>query len=205
MYGREATAFEVLDRLRRDTIFYEGSGGGVTISGGEPLCQPGFLKCILELCREGNIHSCVETAGFCSDRLFENLVPLADTILFDLKVIDDTEHTKLTGQSNAQILANARLAASGPTPVLFRSPLIPGINDSLRGIEEMASFIRQIKAEQPSVELMPYHQLGLSKYEALGRYYPMNALAEVRPPDGEDIRRVQRLYEELGVSCAVSF
>jgi pyruvate formate lyase activating enzyme len=199
-YGREMRVEDVFDAVRRDKMFYDASGGGVTVSGGEPLLQAGFVKALFELCRAENINTCVETSGFVTAGNLLEVLPLTDFLLFDLKHMDLEKHRHYTGQWNDLILSNARLAAEQGADILFRIPLIPGVNDDDDNIVATAAFIKELPGQQRA-QLMPFHRLGDSKYRALNMENTMRA-TEVMTP--EQVEAVRRRFEDCGVTCSVS-
>ncbi len=202
IYGREMTADDVFEEVRRDKLFYEGSGGGITASGGEPLHQPLFLTAIFRLCREAGIHTCLETGGYASVRVWEQVLPVTDYILFDLKHMDSRVHRELTGRPNGRILNNARRVVRSGIPVMFRLPLIPGLSDTLENIRATADFVKNLEGDNvQGIELMPYHRMGTGKYETLDRLYTMKAS---KPPEPADVESVRQRFEEFGLRCTVS-
>lgn len=200
-YGESRTVEEVWDAVRRDKMFYDSSGGGVTASGGEPLMQAGFVRKLFELCREEGIDTCVETCGFTSREALMKALPVTDHFLFDLKHMDPDLHVRYTGRANTLILENARLLLEQGADVLFRQPLIPGVNDTVGNIDATAAFLSALGEKGMGLELMPYHRMGLSKYTALGMKYPMN---ETGPAEKEMVESVKRSYQERGVRCTIS-
>ena len=173
--GREISAEEVLKTVLRDKAFYRTSGGGVTLTGGEPLAQPDFAFALLRLCRDNGVDTAMETCGYAPWEALERLLPLLDRIYYDIKGIDPARHERNTGVSNERILSNAeRLKASG-ADVTFRMPYIPGFNDG-----ELAA-VKAFVGDFP-LQLMPYHATGEGKYAALGRPYPA---AGTVPPERE--------------------
>ena len=202
IYGREMSAGEVFKEVYRDKMFYEGTGGGITVSGGEPLLQPHFLVAVLKLCRDAGIHTCLETTGYTSAKVYEQVLPLTDHVLFDLKHMDSSLHREFTGKSNRQILDNARLAAESGTPVMFRMPLVPGVNDTKQNIRATADFVRRLEGDNVhGIELMPYHRMGMGKYESLDRLYALNDLS---PSDPDHVESVRQRFEAFGLKCTVS-
>ena len=172
--GRTVTAADVMAEVKKDAGFYRKSGGGVTLSGGEPLAQPAFAEEILRGCGDANIHSAVETCGYAPEGVFRRVVDAADLVLFDLKHMDTDAHAQQTGVSNGPVLANlARLVRWGK-PVIARIPLVPGRNDGPENLSAVASRLAQLGVRD--VHLMPFHQLGKDKYHRLGMRYQ---LAEV--------------------------
>lgn len=202
VYGKKVSAEEVFREVHRDKMFYEGSGGGVTASGGEPLQQPGFVAAVFRLCREVGIHTCLETCGYASARAWEQVLPLTDYVLFDLKHMDSRTHRDLTGKPNRSILANARMVAASGIPVMFHMPLVPCLNDDLGNIAATASFVNSLRVDNvQGMELMPYHRMGVGKYESLDREC---LTRELKPLDAGDVESVRHAFEDMGVRCTVS-
>lgn len=177
--GRTVTVDHVIETVKRDKAFYETSGGGMTLSGGEPLSQPGFCFSLLQKARDENIKTAVETCGFVKTDIIEKLIPATDLIIFDLKGIDEKNHISNTGASNRLILENAKLIMRSNCDVLFRMPYIPGLN---------AGEVCDVRAftEGFPLELMPYHNTASGKYKALQRRY---ATEKLQPPDPDEMRR----------------
>ena len=200
-YGKGMTAEEVFDQVRRDKIFYDSSGGGVTVSGGEPLTHADFVAELFALCRGEGIHTCVETCGCVPQAAFEKVLSLTDTFYFDLKLMDSGKHREYTGQGNDQILSNARFLAEKGADILFRQPLIPGVNSPEENVKATAAFIRSLGREDLALQLIPYHRMGTSKYAALDIPY---TLEDMKPMAAEEVEAVRALYESFGVPCTVS-
>jgi len=167
--GREISPEELTEIILRDAAYYKRSGGGVTFSGGEPLLQHGFLFECLKLCRENGINTAVDTAGCVPFDKFEPLLPYVDLFLYDVKLIDETEHIKYTGVSNALILENLRKLADTGANVTVRTLLLPGINDNAAYFVEFARFIAGFGIK--SMHVLPYHNMGESKYAQIGEEY----------------------------------
>ena len=168
--SRSYTPDELTDQLIRDAVFFESSGGGITLSGGEPLFRPEFAVEVLRKCREKGYHTAVETTLFASRTIVEKFVPVVDLFLADLKLIDDSEHDKYTGVGNHLILENLKYLAELERPMLIRVPLIPGLTDTEENIRGIARFVSGLKGEIP-VELLNFNPLAESKYRAMGRTY----------------------------------
>ena len=200
-YGKRMTVEEVFDQVRRDKIFYDSSGGGVTVSGGEPLTHGDFVAELITLCRGEGIHTCVETCGCVPQAAFEKVLKLTDTFYFDLKIMDSGKHREYTGQGNDQILSNARFLAEKGADILFRQPLIPGVNSPEENVKATAAFIRSLGREDLALQLIPYHRMGTSKYAALDIPY---TLEDMKPMAAEEVEAVRALYESCGVPCTVS-
>jgi pyruvate formate lyase activating enzyme len=175
--GRKVTAGEVLAAVKKDAGFYRKSGGGVTLSGGEPLAQPAFAEEILRRCGDANIHTAVETCGYAPEDVFRRVVDAADLVLFDLKHMDPAAHAQQTGVPNGPVLDNlARLVHWGK-PVLARMPLVPGWNDGPGNLSAVAARLAQFGIRD--VHLMPFHQLGKDKYRRLGMRYELADMASL--------------------------
>jgi pyruvate formate lyase activating enzyme len=200
-YGEEKTAEEVFEQVRRDKIFYDSSGGGVTVSGGEPLTHADFVAELFALCRGEGIHTCAETCGCVPRSAFERVLELTDAFYFDLKLMDSEKHREYTGQGNGQILSNARFLADSGANILFRQPLISGVNSPEENVKATAAFIRSLGREDLALQLIPYHRMGTSKYAALDIPY---RLEDMKPMAAEEVEAVRALYESFGVSCTVS-
>ncbi len=200
-YGALMTVEEVWDAVRRDKMFYDESGGGVTVSGGEPLLHPEFVRELFERCRQEGIDTCVETCGFVDPEALLAGIPVTDHFLFDLKHMDSEAHRRHTGQSNDIILRNAALLIERGADVLFRQPLVPGINDSVENIEATARFLASLGNGAARLQIMPFHRMGLSKYRALDVSYGMEG---IEAADDERVEAVRNAYIERGVDCTIS-
>jgi pyruvate formate lyase activating enzyme len=200
-YGESMTLAEVWDAVRRDKMFYDESGGGVTVSGGEPLLQPAFIRELFELCRRERINTCIETCGYVEPEALLEVIPVTDHFLFDLKHMDSEAHRKHTGQSNRKILKNAALLAEHRANVLFRQPLIPGVNNSMENIEATARFLTSLGRSAARLEIMPFHRMGQSKYRALHILYTMEGLGAA---DDEQVETVRKAYIQCGIDCTIS-
>ena len=177
MSGRTVSAADVLAAVKKDAGFYRKSGGGVTLSGGEPLAQPAFAAEILRRCGDANIHTAVETCGYASEDVFRRVVDAADLVLFDLKHMDPAAHAQGTGVSNGPVLANLEQLVRWGKPVLARIPLIPGWNDDPGNLSALAALLAHLGIRD--VHLMPFHQLGKDKYRRLGMRYELSDVPSV--------------------------
>lgn len=200
-YGESMTVAEVWDAVRRDKIFYDSSGGGVTASGGEPLLQSGFIRELFELSRGERIDTCIETCGQVDPAALREVIPVTDHFLFDLKHMDSDIHEKYTGQPNSRILGNAALVVERGADVVFRQPLIPGVNDSVANIEATARFLAGLGQSAARLELMPYHGMGRGKYRALDKRYFIEGLGAAPDVQAE---RVKKAYIDRGIACTIS-
>ncbi len=180
IFGRHVTAGEVLAEVQKDRAYYERSGGGMTVSGGEPVAQFAFLRALLAGARERGIASCLDTSGLAPQQRYGELLPLVDLFLYDYKATDSARHRELSGQGNERILANLEFLCGAGARVVLRCPLVPGVNDSEEHLAAIAALAGRHAAIE-RVEVMPYHDMGRSKSARIGRASDMS---EVAPPDG---------------------
>lgn len=200
-YGNPMTVDEVWDEVRRDKMFYDESGGGVTVSGGEPLLHPDFVRELFELCHGEKINTCIETCGNVNSTALREVLPVTDYFLFDLKHLDSEIHRKYTGHPNDRILENAALLIENNADVIFRNPLIPGVNDTDTNIEATAEFLKGLGANALRFELMPFHRMGKDKYRALNREY---LLGDLEIMDNETLEKIKDAYIDRGINCTIS-
>ena len=206
LVGKSRSVEQVLDLLEDDRIYYDESKGGVTFSGGEPFSQPDFLRSLLHGCRDRELPVVLDTCGHVQPELFKELAPLASHLLFDIKLIDEERHEAYTGVHNRWILENLRWAGQGfgdiegslPTLTL-RIPLIPGINDDEENLLATAGCIVGLQ-NKPPVDVLPYHRLGVDKYDHMGREYQ---LSDVAAPRENAVILAVRLLEEAGLKVTV--
>ncbi len=182
MCGKDQTVEEIMRRLLRDKPFYEESGGGVTVSGGECLCQPEFTLQLLKRCKENGLHTAVDTTGHVQWAVIESVLPYADVFLYDLKCMDSALHKQVIGVPNELILKNAKLIAEARGRLWIRIPVIPLLNDSKEHFERYADFLTGIMDAIDIVQLLPYHQMGLSKHD---RLLKNETVFTVKPPSDE--------------------
>ena len=177
--GRPATLTELLAEIEKDRVFYEQSGGGVTLSGGEVLCQPAAARELAQGCKSRGIHVAIDTCGYAPYESLARLLDCTDLFLYDLKHLDPLRHQKFTGQDNHLILDNLRRLSATGKSIHLRIPLIENFNADDAHIEDIARFVRQLNLVQ--IDLLPYHNTGSSKYERLGRHYDPGAFATPAP------------------------
>jgi pyruvate formate lyase activating enzyme len=176
MAGHTTTVDEIVAEVLRDRAFYEQSHGGVTLSGGEPMLQPEFAREILLRCKAEGIHTAIETAGNYPWSFVEPALPFIDLVMMDLKQMDDAKHHWATGVSNARPLETAQRFAQTDKPILFRTPVIPTVNDQDDEIAAITSHVQMLIAQRKNAgiaapityELLPFHQLAGDKYTSLG-------------------------------------
>lgn len=166
--GEEIDAKDLAVKLLKGKEVLINSGGGITISGGEPLAQPAFLFDLIKYLKP--LHIAVETSGFASSSVFEKMVSEANLVLMDIKHTDPEIHKKFTGVDNVQILKNLKILCQSETDFCIRIPLIPGVNDTLENMEETAKLIKEANRLQ-KVELLPYHQTAGAKYTLVGKTF----------------------------------
>ena len=173
--GYEITAEDALKEVSRDELFYKNSGGGMTVSGGEPFAQPEFTLALLSGAKSRGYHTCVETCGYAPTELLERAAAVTDLFLFDYKLTDPELHKRYTGVSNDRILANLhRLDALG-APTVLRCPIIPTVNDTPEHFAGIAATANSL-AHVTGIDIEPYHPLGSGKSRRLGRAYALDAL-----------------------------
>ena len=196
--GTRRTVEDVLKEVLQDRLFYENSGGGVTLSGGEPLSQPKFVAALLAECKKEGLHTVLDTSGQASWKDMENALTSVDLVLFDIKHLDSVMHRQVTGVGNEEILENLEKAAK-MRDVWLRLPLMPGFNDSDEHLRMIAGYARKIGL--PEVTLLPYHEGGRSKSEQLGTLY---RFPQGKVIDDEEIDRLKEIVEEEGITATIS-
>ena len=164
--GEEIGVEPLLERIGRDTVFFDQSGGGVTFSGGEPLAQPVFLEAVLKGCHEAGLHTAVDTSGYAESGVFRTIIPYTDLFLFDLKFMDSDRHKTYTGVSNEPIRDNLLFLAESGADVIIRIPVVPGMNDDRNNMTAIADFLQSLKTLQ-RIDLLPYHKMSLEKYRRM--------------------------------------
>lgn len=198
LMGTYMTAKEVFEDVIEDEIFYQKSGGGVTLSGGDPVASPEFTISLLKLLKDTNIHTALDTCGYAGWETMEQILKYVDLVLFDFKHMDPDAHLKYTGVSNELILDNARRIHSDLNiPVLARVPLVPGYNDSDENIEATAEFIANELGTLTRVHLLPYHRLGEVKYERLEE---TDKTVLIEPPDEQHISKLIKIFESFSLT-----
>jgi len=168
MMGSEVTADEVFAEVIKDKIFYDTSGGGITVTGGEPSYQPEFTLELLRLSKDAGITLAIETCGIGARDFYEKAADLGATFLFDVKCIDPARHRELTGADNAHILGNLRYLMDRGADVILRLPMIPDCNDRDEDIANLCAFLNENRGRYRYAEIMPYHTLGIGKAEKIG-------------------------------------
>jgi pyruvate formate lyase activating enzyme len=197
LVGRDMSVEEVLQEVEKDRLFYESSGGGVTLSGGEVLAQKNFAVQLLEACRKRMLHTAIETSGFAPWDQVREVAEACNLVLYDLKHMDPVMHERYTGVSNELILENARRLADFKEELIFRVPLIGGVNTDEENVRALARFVKRTPVRE--VHLLPYHRLGESKYAKLGREY----VCEAFTPGQEEVEKIKRILTSYDLRIMV--
>lgn len=199
--GEDVTVEEVMATVQKDRPYYRRTGGGLTLSGGESLCQPEFATALLRAAQERGISTAMESMGCAKWEVIEGLLPYLDQYLLDIKHMNPAKHKEYTGKSNELMLENAKkIAASGMTELSIRVPVIPGFNDTQEEIRAIAEYTGRLEHVK-RMHLLPYHRLGQDKYAGLGREYLMG---DVEPPTNEKMEQLLQIAEQTsGVECQI--
>ena len=198
---RRISVEECLADVLKDKRYYERSGGGVTISGGEPMSQFEFTLALAKACKAEGIHVGLDTTGFAPWEHYQEILPYVDLFLFDLKHMDSKRSEALVGVPNELILSNARKLAAAGARFQIRFPIIPKLNDTEQNIRATAEFCCEIKDAIDVVQLLPYHRAGESKYTRLGRPY---RIKNVDPPSNEVMQVHLKVFTDLGLPAQIS-
>ena len=177
LYGKSITVDEAYDEVKKDKVFYEISGGGVTISGGEPLFQPNFTTELLKTCQDNGIHTAIETSGFANKGVLLSVIKYCDLIMFDIKETDEERHKQYTGVSLTPILENLNLVNKKKIPFIIRAPIIPTLNDRESHFNALKTICESMEFCQ-GIQIMPYHRIGSYKYELLDKKYICKDISE---------------------------
>ncbi|MCX5995922.1 MAG: glycyl-radical enzyme activating protein, partial [Chloroflexi bacterium] len=196
--GNLMTVDEVLEEVKKDALFYQNSGGGVTFSGGEPTQQPEFLWHLLKRCQESGIQTALDTSGFVKPEILKRVLEHTNLVLYDIKHMDPAKHKELTGVDNRLILENAKMIATMGKPMIIRVPLIPEHNDSKENFKALAEFMLGLGLKR--VDLLPYHSLGKIKYQRLGMEYK---LGDLKPFEAGEVAKIKADLESYGLQVGV--
>lgn len=199
--GRDVTVGEVLAEVEKDRAYYVRSGGGLTLSGGESTRQPAFAQALLLSAKKRGINTAMESMGCAPYEDIDSLLPYLDTYLMDIKHMNPHKHREYTGRDNILMLENARkVADSGQTELVIRVPVVPGFNDTVEEISDIAAFSDKLRGVE-RIHLLPYHRLGQDKYEGLGRTYEMEGIL---PPTMEHMEMLKKAVENnSGLKCII--
>ncbi|MBU5677932.1 glycyl-radical enzyme activating protein [Alkaliphilus sp. MSJ-5] len=198
MVGISMTVNEVMKEIEKDMVFYEESGGGVTLSGGEPLMQFEFINAILKKCKEKGIHTAIDTSGYSSLSSVYELSKNVDLFLYDIKHLDDDKHMELTGVSNKQILDNLSNIVKIGNNVWIRVPIIPGINDDDENILGIGRLMNMLKLAD--ISILPYHNIATDKYRKLGKTYD---LSNIKTPSDQYMNKIASKLKNFGLNVKV--
>ena len=193
--GYEISVEDALKRVLQDRAFF-GDDGGITISGGEPMSQFAFTFELARRSREEGISVCIDTTGYCDGELFDRIIPYTDLFLYDLKHMDPLKSKRLTGVSNEKILENARRIAAGGGKLQIRVPTIPKLNADMENMKKTAEFCKELGDAVTLVQVLPYHRMGIPKYERLDRKYP---IPNIDPPSDEFMEERLQIFRDLGL------
>ena len=192
--GRDTTVAEMIAEVEKDRPYYYRSGGGMTLSGGECLCQPEFSRDLLRAAKERGINTAIESMACADFEKIRQLLPYLDLYLMDIKHTNPEKHKEFTGRSNELMMENARrVALSGQTRLIIRVPVIPSFNDTVEEIRGIAEFADTLPGVE-ELHLLPYHRLGQDKYEGLGRKYLMDGIL---PPEPEKMKTLKMAAESV--------
>ena len=195
-YGTDVTIDHVMDEILPDVDFYDNSGGGVTLSGGEPLLQSGFCAELLKRCKMAGVKTAVDTSGYVPWDAFRKVIDYTDLFLYDLKHMDSEMHARYTGVPNQRILDNLKRLGSLDKLIEVRIPIIPGINNSYENIRSSAEFLSGISSIK-AIKLLRYHSMARSKFEAVGR---PDTMPHADSPTEEEMVKISKWFEECGIS-----
>jgi pyruvate formate lyase activating enzyme len=208
--GRMMTVEQVVEEVLADRAFYESSGGGVTLSGGEPALSGDFARRLLEECKREGLHTALETCGEYPWHFLELLLPVTDLIIMDIKLMSGERHREATGRTNDRILSNARLLAQTGKPMIMRTPIVPGVNDSEEDVRQVASFVRELCELRKTngtadihpivYELLAFHRLASDKYTSLGLEYEASA---IQPPTRERMSVLANVAKGCGINARI--
>jgi pyruvate formate lyase activating enzyme len=192
------SASEVFKKILPNIRYFK-NNGGVTLSGGEVLCQADFASELLKACKAEGLHTAIESASSLNFSEIEKLLPYLDLYLMDIKHMDSKKHEEYTKAPNERILENAKKIADSGVELIIRTPVIPGFNDTAEEIKAISSFARSLNGVREH-HLLPYHRLGMDKYDGLGRKY---SLSEIEPPSREKMEYLLSVAETSGLKCKI--
>lgn len=194
--GRVVSVSELMQIIRKDRIFMDESGGGVTFSGGEPTFQADFLLALLKICQKEGIHTVVDTNGYAPEKVFKNIMPYTDIFLYDLKHHDPEKHLNATGVSNDLILNNLRFLIKNGKSINIRIPVVPGFNFNDKDLSAMLELLNSYRGSIDQINLLPYHTLAKNKYKRFGM--KSNMSGNITGMKTEDLKDTMELFEKGG-------
>ncbi|MCO7176863.1 pyruvate formate-lyase-activating protein [Sporolactobacillus kofuensis] len=196
--GKQISVDQIISELKDYLPFIQSSGGGITVSGGEALLQMPFLQELFKACKAIGVHTALDTSGCCYvdapffHKQFDELAKYTDLVLLDIKEINAERHKWLTGQPNKHILAFAKLLSEKQIPVWIRHVLVPTVTDSEKDLTDLGAFINTLNNVE-RVEILPYHKMGVFKWEAMGLDYPLEG---IEPPTDSDVKRAAQFIQQ---------
>lgn len=203
-WGRRVSVEEAMEEIRRDKKYYDRSGGGVTISGGEPLLQVSFVAALFQACRNENIATCCETALDVNWNTVEQVLPWTDLFITDIKHMDSRMHRRFCGAGNERILENQKHLVRAGKELIVRVPVIPGVNDDPENMKATADFIQdELGGKIRTLQLLSFMRLGEEKYRSLGLPYPMRNLQIDRQSFQKKVERAAVQFQKRGIPCTV--
>ena len=203
-WGKSMSVDECMKIILKDKGFYERSGGGVTVSGGEPLLQSDFVLALFKACKQEGIHTCLESSFYSNWNKIDKLLPYTDLFISDIKLMDRNLHKKHTGVDNQKILRNLKQLSKTEKEIILRIPVIPTVNDNLDNIEATANFIvNEMLGKVRTLQLLSFMRLGEEKYESLGLPYNMRDLNFDRFEFQNRVNNIAEYFNERGIHCLV--
>ncbi|RKF20891.1 glycyl-radical enzyme activating protein [Alginatibacterium sediminis] len=203
-WGHSMTVDECMKVIIQDRGFYERSGGGVTVSGGEPLLQSDFVGQLFKACKQQGIHTCLESSLYANWNKIESLLPVTDLFISDLKLMDSQRHKQYTGVDNHKILENLITLSATNKPLILRIPVIPNINDDEDNIKASADFIlQQMQGKVRTLQLLSFMRLGEEKYQSLGLPYKMQDLKFDRAAFQKKVEKIAVYFNQRGIHCMI--
>ncbi|SFF27636.1 pyruvate formate lyase activating enzyme [Paenibacillus algorifonticola] len=197
--GRQVTIDDILQEIEPYVPYYRRSGGGITVTGGEPTLQAPFVTELFKACKQRwGLHTTLDSSGFCEPNHAEPLMAVTDLVLLDLKMIDSAKHEQLTSRPNERILRFAAALSSWKQPVWIRHVLIPQVTDGGDDLRALGAYISKLQSVE-KFEILPYHRMGVYKWQQLGRKYPLEGIPS---PTEQEVARAYRLVQEGGVHAA---
>ncbi|KXS50216.1 pyruvate formate-lyase-activating protein [Halanaerobium congolense] len=196
--GKKTTTAELMHKIVKIKPYIKRSGGGITISGGEPTMQLEFSLDLLKKAKAEGLHTAIDTSGYIDPQKFKQLLPYLDLVLLDIKTMDDLKHQDLTGVSNQKTLNIVELLEAEKQPYWVRHVVVPGITDDFQEMQKFAMYLRDKKYLE-KVELLPYHELGKHKWENLGLEYK---LAAVEPPSAKKMAELNSCFKNYKINIA---
>jgi pyruvate formate lyase activating enzyme len=200
LVGKVMSTRDVIKEIKKETIFADESGGGVTFSGGEPLMQHEFLSILLKECQNLQIHTALDTTGYADNYVFNQIIPFVDLFLFDIKIMDDGIHQIYTGVSNKNMLLNLDSLIDHKKEVILRYPLIPGYTDSEENISQIKSFISKRNKYLKRIDILPFHNLAQEKYK---RFCKPDTFSGIKRPDKNMIDIIKTEFESAGMEVQI--